>query len=585
MLLGVVALAGCIPSTFVCEGDEQCSRTEGGRCEANGACSYPTDGCESGRRYSALGRSNAGECVPIPDEDPMGSSSSSSTGGTSTGSESTGGGLDTGGESSTGPGLECDEPCSGQGRCVLVDGEPTCACDPGWWMVGLECLDDPCDSAQCYFVDSLEGDDAAPGTRDEPWQTQARAWEHLGDSEPGDHVLFRRGREYPGLGAAVNLTGSGTALAPIVVGAYGPRESAPPALSSTALRLFGVEHVVIRDLTISGTNDNPCVLVQETGFFTIHDAEIVGCGVRGFRISEGSHHTVVFRNDIHDVGDKTAVWISDITWQMPVPAVGSHHWVADNVIRNNGEDGIDVTLLDEAHERGDGDVKVVGNQVRGIERSGICVDGGTAWVLGNISVENGDGLDAEGDDVWIEGNVVALTPPGLILGDRVTAVRNTVYMTASGAAVRFDAGLSDAVFRGNLVFGTEGSRINYTPNAPAFAELGGNVYAGLEEGSCVFLFGDTEADLGAWQAFTELDASSRCEVVPGLEVPSTDLPVGNDFWTALAPDATWDGCGSVGAVRCGGSPKSNGIEPLVEVDDNGGLGWEGPLLIRQHYPL
>lgn len=54
--------AGCgQPSSFACEGDGNC---EGGRCEADGYCSFPSESCPSGWQYGKPGGSQPGTCVP-----------------------------------------------------------------------------------------------------------------------------------------------------------------------------------------------------------------------------------------------------------------------------------------------------------------------------------------------------------------------------------------------------------------------------------------------------------------------------------------------------------------------------------------
>lgn len=49
-------------TTFECSANAQC---EGGTCEPLGLCSFPDDGCDSGRRYGELSGTLAGTCVPV----------------------------------------------------------------------------------------------------------------------------------------------------------------------------------------------------------------------------------------------------------------------------------------------------------------------------------------------------------------------------------------------------------------------------------------------------------------------------------------------------------------------------------------
>jgi hypothetical protein len=65
--------AGCTANAFACEEANDCAGVMGGVCEATGWCSFPDDGCESGRRYGEwAGDELAGACV-----DDVGTGSSS----------------------------------------------------------------------------------------------------------------------------------------------------------------------------------------------------------------------------------------------------------------------------------------------------------------------------------------------------------------------------------------------------------------------------------------------------------------------------------------------------------------------------
>jgi hypothetical protein len=67
------SLGGCADAVFACEADDDCESGELGRCEANGFCSFPDEGCPTGRRYGEFAGSDlAGTCVL--DEDTTSSS-------------------------------------------------------------------------------------------------------------------------------------------------------------------------------------------------------------------------------------------------------------------------------------------------------------------------------------------------------------------------------------------------------------------------------------------------------------------------------------------------------------------------------
>lgn len=65
--VGVALLAACSPyggGEFACMDDGQCAAsTPGGRCEADGRCSFPDDSCASGRRYGTLSGAASSRCV------------------------------------------------------------------------------------------------------------------------------------------------------------------------------------------------------------------------------------------------------------------------------------------------------------------------------------------------------------------------------------------------------------------------------------------------------------------------------------------------------------------------------------------
>ena len=72
--LATLILASCQTEVFACGDDKECTGADGGRCEANGYCSFPDAACPSGRRYGDLSGPFSGKCVV--DEDGTGSTSS-----------------------------------------------------------------------------------------------------------------------------------------------------------------------------------------------------------------------------------------------------------------------------------------------------------------------------------------------------------------------------------------------------------------------------------------------------------------------------------------------------------------------------
>ena len=77
-------------------------------------------------------------------------------------------------------------------------------------------------SAQTYYVDATNGDDANPGTSEAvPWQTVAKVSEQT--FQPGDTVLLKRGETWAGH-LEVGEDSHGDASRPITFGAYGNGE-------------------------------------------------------------------------------------------------------------------------------------------------------------------------------------------------------------------------------------------------------------------------------------------------------------------------------------------------------------------------
>ena len=87
MVLG--ALAGCGPTAFQCENDQDCLRGSQtpGVCQVVGFCSFPDGACESGQRFGEFAGPLGDRCVP---SDGSGSGGDSASGGGSGSESSTG---------------------------------------------------------------------------------------------------------------------------------------------------------------------------------------------------------------------------------------------------------------------------------------------------------------------------------------------------------------------------------------------------------------------------------------------------------------------------------------------------------------
>ena len=100
-------------------------------------------------------------------------------------------------------------------------------------------------------------------------------------------------------------------------------------------------------------------------------------------------------------------------------------------------------------------------------------------------------------------------------------------------------------------------------------------------------------NLSEWQEESSLDAHSGDGDVPGVTVPDRELWLDPRDWSDPAfmahftPDPAWSGCAGAdtpGAVDCAGK-RLGVMEPFEEFAENDGLGWAGPPIIRERYPL
>lgn len=611
--LSAAALAACIArDELVCVDDSQCSLFAEGVCLA-GACAYPDGDCPSGLRYSEYGGERAGRCVEpdgvADDSSSTGVDPSADTGVVDTASESSGlPSSSSGTDDDTGSiPTVCDGvDCSGAGNCVVIDDAPTCACDSGYYMVGLECLLDPCDTTVCHFVDADLGDDANDGSLDAPWQTVGRVSDAFADAQPGEHFLFRRGRAWtdPKATARIYMTAAvGTADAPIVVGAYGPIEDARPRIAPGNIRILSSSHVVLRDLEFQDdasidVGSRPCVLVQESDHVVVYDTRAIDCVTHGIWASYGSSYTSIVGNVVRNAG-QDGISVADITYVDPDIRVGHHHWVIDNQVEDTGSVGIRIDI--GSTELVLGDTKVVGNVVTDTADDSIrSLTSGFAWVVDNVVARAG------APEIWqaslvvgaqagaqLSGNIAFETGGNGLLVNRIARVEaNTVIHDGDLGEAFFVDDNAEITASHNLLWprGTGDTIwvIQDTPNDHIVA-LDQSWYGGLDEGSCVFRDPSGAHDLVAWREATGFDLESSCGPIPGLGAFVLGLPPDawdEELWDALVPDASWAGCRDpAGARDCDGAAIGPAIEPLVGFDESGGLGWSGPLLVRQRYDL
>jgi hypothetical protein len=579
-LVGLAWTPSCIRlGAFVCGSDDDCTRLPGGVC-FDDACGYPDPECvPSGYRYSEhAAASRANRCVD--DED------------AGTGGESTGGSAS---ETDTETGTHgCDEvDCSGHGTCVMLDDAPVCHCDSGHYAAGNTCLQDPCSTHACLFVDAVTGDDDHPGTREEPFASVARALGMVDADAAGVAVVLRRGRIW-----AENLLVAdrvGRSDAPFILGAYGPVDEPRPVVRRVTIRNVG--HVVMRDLESTPLEDDessgPCVQVSKSDYVTLYDNRVRGCATRGIRFHDDVSHGAIVGNLVVDVATQSGISVADASWAEPEPTfVSDHHYIVDNTLVGpfSREAGIHVNATAA------GDIKVIGNRVAGSPDShGIRVTAATvAWILGNTVVtssfeDNTHPIFVSGGRFFVEGNVTYANGRSVRLAGTSTLERNTLLETASATEV--DVASIAAQIRHNLMLGTSGPNIRYLePPEVVLLEADHNWYGQVGAGSDVCTIqvsGQGSVPLEEWQL--QYDMNSRCGPVPGLGpmLGSTHPSQWDEQWNQVVPEGGWAGCDEAttpGAFDCTGDRVVPRLSAEPELADGDGLGWSPPLAVRLRYP-
>jgi hypothetical protein len=160
-----------------------------------------------------------------------------------------------------------------------------------------------------FFLDCVSGDDEAAGTTERTaWRSLDRLWNAT--LAPGDRLLLARDCSWIG---PLTIRWSGTAAAPIVVGAYGDGER--PAIRDSRDNHIVItgSHVVVEGLrsftspgtfaTESGCQDQPVgwrtgfTVADGAGHVTIRGSQAYGNTI-GVRISHGAHHVHVVDNEL-----------------------------------------------------------------------------------------------------------------------------------------------------------------------------------------------------------------------------------------------------------------------------------------------
>ncbi|MBX7192791.1 MAG: right-handed parallel beta-helix repeat-containing protein [Sandaracinaceae bacterium] len=420
-------------------------------------------------------------------------------------------------------------------------------------------------------------------------------------------MLLRRGGDF-GDEALVIRSVRGTDAQPITVGAYGLPEDGRPVISIAGID-GGSAFVTLRDVELRphasscapGVDCHPCLTVNSSSDVVIEDLYVHDCFSNGIVIGAGAERTAVVGSRIANVHANDGITIHD--GEADEPDVGDHHWIADNVIGpmldDAAEQGIDVAVGGGAHGVAH-DVKIVGNSISSIQAG--CVM--TAyqiehtWIVANVmgncplaptnaaihvGNEGGGSADVRGNLLFRNrfANLVASHA-----GATVRVVRNTFLPDPNERGTWRFTSMAATELMGNVIGASPDQQHVLTlasGTEPYRAD--DNWYLPRVDGSCA-VFGGTLAE---WQVRSGLDGRSRCEAVPGLDVPLPTLDPealrDPSFLGAFVPDPGWAGCDrGIGGIGCDGAPVVEWI-PFDDLSDNAGLGWPGPRTIRQRYPL
>lgn len=148
----------------------------------------------------------------------------------------------------------------------------------------------------CYYVDSVNGSDANPGTSaDEPWQTLAPV--HAMDFVPGSVVHFRRGSSWTG---GLVIDDSGTKSKPIIFTTYGVGNRPVFANPGTSTRVvvINADWVVVEGLLVQDAHKGGVEISSGSDNNIVRDIEATNVGsgivIRG-------RHNLVTGNYVHDL--------------------------------------------------------------------------------------------------------------------------------------------------------------------------------------------------------------------------------------------------------------------------------------------
>lgn len=311
-------------------------------------------------------------------------------------------------------------------------------------------------SADCTHFVSSTGNDANPGTADQPWETVYHA---ALVAEPGYVVCVAAGDYTPPDDEDLIFTTAGTADQPITFTTYngvvtlrGAMFFEPGAayinlngfivtgFDVWGISLAGVDHIVLSNLDVSGGEAGIVFSVSRNGdeypvdYITVQDSVIHDAVYTVVDCTPGPCNNMQFqRLEIYGAGDAAANFGSD---GLAIER-GTNILVEDCYVHNNSGDGIDLNSRDQMQERDAGEIIVRRNRLANNALNGIKLWRG-GQVINNVVWNNGDtSLVVErGNDYLIVNNTFATANQHTYLitlaydvwpGETTMAVYNNIF--------------------------------------------------------------------------------------------------------------------------------------------------------------
>lgn len=455
-------------------------------------------------------------------------------------------------------------------------------------------------SIKAYYADSKDGDDSKDGkTPETAWQSASKIQNSRSLLVPGAMLLLKRGSEWD---VGLLLDGiKGTESETIVIGAYGDVLSPNPRFHHN-LSLRNAEYVMLRDIEFAKVN------MGFSKYITVYNNVVHGSSKINYYPSNaimawgGSSHIAMVSNFVYDLSANDGLVVHGDGTYSPK----GHVWIIDNVVIGNSgmEDGVDLAMGEPTPTDPTItiDVKVVGNRIQMEAVPGIStrtgkgqklINGGHygmyVWIVGNTmgnSAQQGVNMGGYKDYVFYSGNVIfsagnTNTKNSVELyntGSNNWFAHNTVITTTTRNNIDIKEGAKEITH--NLFFRTENSNYISTPSSNSIINFN--------------WYGNPIGNYFSYKTFTDwqalgYDNNSNCGIAHGIIVPANTTFNSNpfnwqsdEFLSSFIPNNTFPGCkgdDTPGAFDCAGKRLGLVIPPMEGLE-NGGMGWEGPKLVK-----